>query len=88
LTRLVFLVLLACAACGHATVARRTPDEATFYLRPKRDPALKSALKDAEEQMGAHCNGRGFTVVEERSGQGSMFAEHEITYRCKAQRSE
>jgi hypothetical protein len=58
--RLLGVVMLVLAACGHATRIRRTPIGGVFELGGNRH----MAMDDARQQMAEHCPG-GYVITQE-----------------------
>ena len=61
MTRLLGVVMLALAACGHATLIHRDPSGGIFELGGNRN----KAMDDARRQMADHCRPDGFVITEE-----------------------
>lgn len=59
--RLLVVLPLMLAACGHATLIHRDPSGGVFELGGNRN----KAMDDARRQMADHCRPDGFAITEE-----------------------
>jgi hypothetical protein len=84
--RLLGVVMLALAACGHAVPFHRDPSGGVLRLGGNRS----KAMEDARRQMASHCGAGGFAVTQEGEEQVNAKGdtEYHVYYQCSTAAAE